>query len=391
MVIAIVISVNYVLLNSSLVGQVKESNDSNSSLLNNDSQSYFDPNIYQSFNDEFTSESNSSWYNVAGTWSISAEGLHGGTADNTTSPIDNILISPVASRTLTNITTAFKINNIDPTQPNSVSIVYSATDPINYRQAGINIYKDDIYVRFADINNGSLTAPEAWPGVSTGMKFIPGSTLNMSLSIQNATQSLSLNGSEFPYNGNNTFVDGYLGLKYGKIKDIDFFNYSVEQAINDSQENNTSELITITNSDLKSTEYDEFNPLSDRFVVSDSETVLLSGDSLPEDSYIHLYDSSPYQIINGHIAARLPCDDANSTDVTVLIGQAPNLQPAILEYISPLSTPGEVCLYHVDLESTEGVPITDIAIQNNSTDDLEFPPTSSITIDINELSRLGTQ
>ncbi|MDF0682323.1 MAG: hypothetical protein P0116_15310 [Candidatus Nitrosocosmicus sp.] len=228
LVIAIVISVNYVLLSSSLVGKVKESQETNSSLLNNDSQSYFDPSIYQSFNDEFTSESNSSWYNVAGTWSISAEGLHGGTADNTTSPIDNILISPVASRTLTNITTSFKINNIDPTQPNSVSIVYSATDPINYRQAGINIYKDDIYVRFADINNGSLTAPEAWPGVSTGMKFIPGSTLNMSLSIQNATQSLSLNGSEFPYNGNNTFVDGYVGLKYGKIKDIDFFNYRVE-------------------------------------------------------------------------------------------------------------------------------------------------------------------
>jgi hypothetical protein len=141
-------------------------------------------------------------------------------------------MSPVVGQIPSNITTSFKINNINQTQPNSVSIVYSATDPINYRQAGINIYKDDIYVRFADIKNGSLTSPDTWPGVSTGMKFIPGSTLNMSLSLQNATQSLSLNGSEFPYNGNNTFVDGYVGLKYGKIKDVDFYNYSVDNLNN---------------------------------------------------------------------------------------------------------------------------------------------------------------
>src|SRR6185436_15175490 len=76
-------------------------------------------------------------------------------------------------------------------------------------------------------------------------------------------------------------------------------------------------------------------------VTRDSQTILLEGESLPEGSFIHLYDSTPYQIMNGHIAAKLPCNDANSTDVNVLIGQAPNLQPAELEFVGPLSTPGE--------------------------------------------------
>ena len=103
-------------------------------------------------------------------------------------------------------------------------------------------------------------------------------------------------------------------------------------------------------------------------VTRDSQTILLEGETLPEGDFIHLYDSTPYQIMNGHIAAKLPCNDANSTDVNVLIGQAPNLQPAELEFVGPLSTPGELCLYHVDVASDETTPITDIAIQNNSTD-----------------------
>ena len=120
-------------------------------------------------------------------------------------------------------------------------------------------------------------------------------------------------------------------------------------------------------------------------VTRDSQTVLLEGETLPEGSFIHLYDSTPYQIMNGHIAAKLPCNDANSTDVNVLIGQAPNLLPAELEFVGPLSTPGELCLYHVDVASDETTPITDIAIQNNSTEDIDFPATSTIVIGVNEI------
>jgi hypothetical protein len=124
-------------------------------------------------------------------------------------------------------------------------------------------------------------------------------------------------------------------------------------------------------------------------VTRDSQTVLLEGETLPEGSFIHLYDSTPYQIMNGHIAAKLPCNDANSSDVNVLIGQAPNLLPAELEFVGPLSTPGELCLYHVDVASDETTPITDIAIQNNSTEDVDFPATSTMVIGVNEIAPLA--
>lgn len=131
------------------------------------------------------------------------------------------------------------------------------------------------------------------------------------------------------------------------------------------------------------------NETSTSTVTRDSQTVLLEGESLPEDSFIHLYDSTPYKIMNGHIAAKLPCNDANSTEVNVLIGQAPNLQPAELEFVGPLSTPGELCLYHVDIASDETTAITDIAIQNNSTEDIDFPATSTIVLGVNEIAHLS--
>ena len=131
------------------------------------------------------------------------------------------------------------------------------------------------------------------------------------------------------------------------------------------------------------------NETSTSTVTRDSQTVLLEGESLPEGSFIHLYDSTPYKIMNGHIAAKLPCNEANSTEVNVLIGQAPNLQPAELEFVGPLSTPGELCLYHVDIASDETTPITDIAIQNNSTEDIDFPATSTIVLGVNEIAPLA--
>ncbi len=131
------------------------------------------------------------------------------------------------------------------------------------------------------------------------------------------------------------------------------------------------------------------NKTSTNTVTRDSQTVLLEGDSLPEDSFIHLYDSTPYKIMNGHIAAKLPCSEDSATAVNVLIGQAPNLAPAELEFVEPLSTPGDLCLYHVDIASNETTPITDIAIQNNSTEDIDFPATSTIVLGVNEIAHLS--
>lgn len=126
-------------------------------------------------------------------------------------------------------------------------------------------------------------------------------------------------------------------------------------------------------------------------VTRDSQTILLEGESLPEGSFIHLYDSTPYKIESGHIAAKVPCDEANATAVDVLIGQAPNLAPAELEFVAPLSSPGDLCLYHADIASDDANTITDIAIANNSTDDIDFAATSTIVLGVNEISPLADQ
>ena len=153
---------------------------------------------------------------------------------------------------------------------------------------------------------------------------------------------------------------------------------------------NTDNATSAIPSDEVAEQTDEHeNQTTTNTVTRDSQTVLLEGESLPEGDFIHLYDSTPYKIMNGHIAAKLPCNDANSTEVNVLIGQAPNLQPAELEFVGPLSTPGELCLYHVDVASDEATPITDIAIQNNSTEDIDFPATSTIVFGVNEIAHLS--
>ena len=120
-------------------------------------------------------------------------------------------------------------------------------------------------------------------------------------------------------------------------------------------------------------------------VVRDSVAELLEGTRIPGGQFIHLYDSTPYMITNGHVAVNVPCEDNSTASVQVLLGQAPNLTAAELENLPELSTPGEMCLYHVDIAPHEEV-ITDIAIANPGEEDLEFPPGSSAVIGVNEIS-----
>jgi hypothetical protein len=123
-------------------------------------------------------------------------------------------------------------------------------------------------------------------------------------------------------------------------------------------------------------------------VVRDSQTILLEGKTIPSNDYIHLYDSTPYMIINGHIAAKLPCDANTTSPLKILTGQAPNLKPAELEFVKPLSTPGKLCIYHVDIPSKSGEVVTDIAIQNPTANEIKFPPTSTVVIGVNEITPL---
>jgi len=119
-------------------------------------------------------------------------------------------------------------------------------------------------------------------------------------------------------------------------------------------------------------------------VVRDSVAELLEGRTIPAGQFIHLYDSTPYMITNGHVAVNVPCEDNSTASIQVLMGQAPNFTAAELENLPELSTPGEMCLYHVDIAPHEEV-ITDVAIANPGDSDLDFPPGSTAVIGINEI------
>jgi hypothetical protein len=122
-------------------------------------------------------------------------------------------------------------------------------------------------------------------------------------------------------------------------------------------------------------------------ITRDSQTILLEGKTLPANDFIHLYDSTPYMIMNGHIAMKLPCDMSSVSPVKVLIGSAPNFTAVQPDVIKELSKPGDMCLYHVDLGSdiAKKVIQTDIAIKNPTNSTITFLPTSTVVIGINEI------
>jgi hypothetical protein len=136
---------------------------------------------------------------------------------------------------------------------------------------------------------------------------------------------------------------------------------------------------------------------TDTSTVRDSVFALLADQTIPASGFIHLYDSTPYSIRNGHVAAKIPCDDESAPLLNILVGVAPNLTPAPLELVPPLSTAGELCLYHVDLPApgqanataanATTTMITDIAIQNPGDEDVTLPSTSTVVIGVNEIMR----
>lgn len=141
----------------------------------------------------------------------------------------------------------------------------------------------------------------------------------------------------------------------------------------------------------------------DTFTVRDSVFALLADQTIPASGFIHLYDTTPYSIRSGHVAAKIPCGEDSTPMLNILVGQAPDFAPAPLELIANLSTAGELCLYHADLPATEqgnvtstnstttsanaSATITDIAISNPGDEDITLPSTSTVVIGINEIAK----
>ncbi len=157
---------------------------------------------------------------------------------------------------------------------------------------------------------------------------------------------------------------------------------------NMTEEEEGEEHATTTEAGHSAAEEGEEKEHNETNVVRDSVTELLDGQIIPGGDFIHLYDTTPYHILNGHVALKAPCEDDSTTPIQILIGSAPNMTAATLENIAPLSTPGEQCLYHADLIPGGNVTIiTDIALKNPTEEDIEFPPTATVVIGINEITK----
>lgn len=132
-------------------------------------------------------------------------------------------------------------------------------------------------------------------------------------------------------------------------------------------------------------------------LIRDSDTVLLSHLILPPKDLVHIYDSKPYKIMNGHLTAKLPCDSSFESPVEILVGELTNLTPAKLEIVKELSKSGYMCVYYANLSSygslakSGATTITDINLFNPTGFRVVLLNTSTVIIGINQLLPLSNK
>jgi hypothetical protein len=126
--------------------------------------------------------------------------------------------------------------------------------------------------------------------------------------------------------------------------------------------------------------------------IRDSDTVLLSHLILPPRDLVHIYDSRPYKIMNGHLTAKLPCDSSFESPVAILVGEMTNLMPAKLEVVKELSKSGYMCVYCANLSyGPRATTITDINLFNPTSFRVVLLNTSTVIIGINQILPLSNR
>jgi hypothetical protein len=130
-----------------------------------------------------------------------------------------------------------------------------------------------------------------------------------------------------------------------------------------------------------------------------TSTVPLENLSLSPGDFIILADSTPVPIESAHVSMNVPCHLAAgagrnnittsnnndnlepSSDIKIIAGVAPDLEPAIPEYIDGLSHPENgKCTYHVQLPQIADQQVTDIAIVNAGNQTVNFSSGNFATI-----------
>ena len=321
---------------------------------------------YQNYSSDFRILNDTKeWKRISGNWNYSLEGYQGSVnqSDDTPTPV-NVILSPVNSDQSMEISTSFAISELSNQNPPYVSLVYAFQDPFNYRQAGINIQNGNVFV-FANTIDDNVTTDKFLSLIPNANDFLTvGNPITMSLILGSDKKALFVNGIEFPISVTKNNTDGKVGLGYGGMQNIIFYDFKAQ---------------SITNSPE--------HPMQFLERLSEGVTIPLSDRSIPEDSYIPIYDSRPYKILDGHIAAKLPCNDESSSDVQIVAGNLTMMIPVELEIVPELSFAESMCLYQADVVPVEGNAIYDLILQNNSTDDIDFPSTSSIIVNIAKLDK----
>ena len=121
--------------------------------------------------------------------------------------------------------------------------------------------------------------------------------------------------------------------------------------------------------------------------IYDSQTILLDGKVIPAKNFIHLYTSAPSNIASAHIQAHIPCDSNGVSQLEVLGGMMimPDMPPLNMT-LDPMSTPGMICMYHLDITQQKGSKITDIALLNPTEQDIMLPNMTSAVIHVSEIA-----
>jgi hypothetical protein len=130
-----------------------------------------------------------------------------------------------------------------------------------------------------------------------------------------------------------------------------------------------------------------------------TSTIPLENLSLAPGDFIILADSTPIPIESAHVSMNVPCKAATTdgnnittsttanaslgpaSDIKIVAGVEPDLEPAIPEYVAGLSRP-EIgkCTYHVQLPQVVDLQVTGIAIVNTGNQTVNFTSGNFATI-----------
>jgi hypothetical protein len=135
--------------------------------------------------------------------------------------------------------------------------------------------------------------------------------------------------------------------------------------------------------------------MTENTVTRNIDTLLLAHQIIPPRDFLHLYDTDPYSIINGHVSAKIPCDANSSSSLQVLVGHLPQLKPLQLDPIKEFSKPGYLCMYEGNISSpltSNATSIdtgrstlnTDLILLNPTDYRIILPNTSSVVISVDQ-------